>query len=136
MWLTDLSETFLLIVLSTSARYLSLPLGMRMAWPARTASHSHSVNPSYSEPVRRSNFTSIIFLRYFNVNSRLVSLKLIKLILLFKQRSPSLNVLMNCYAFLPRIPIKILKYFGTLKRLLPFLLKHLFCIRAHLLLPY
>lgn len=64
-----------------------------------------SLSPSFSEKIRN-NFTSVIFLRYFDVNAILVSLKLIKLFLLFKQRSASMNILMNYYAFLPLIPIK------------------------------
>jgi len=70
----------------------------------------HSVSSSCSEKIR-SNFTSVIFLKYFDVNAILVSLKLIKLFLLFKQRSASMNILMNYYAFLPLIPIKKLKMF-------------------------
>jgi hypothetical protein len=69
-----------------------------------------SLSPSCSEKIR-SNFTSIIFLRYFDVNAILVSLKLLKLFLLFKQSSASVNIFMNCYAFLPLIPIKKLKMF-------------------------
>jgi hypothetical protein len=48
---------------------------------------------------------------YFDVNAVLVSLKLIKLFLLFKQRSASMNTLMNIYAFRPLIPIRKLKIF-------------------------